>query len=135
MGTALLEAPRRKRRKAQPKPREDYAPPKRVDFHANGDDFSCVLLASIGLTTAAIAQQTGLTEGQVLYRLALAERENKSRGRKSARIQYRQGKSAICRIVINQLTARSSLVKKTIEKRLDRQGLYAPKPRGVMRDE
>lgn len=41
----------------------------RVSFLAKQKDFDCVLLAQFGMTMKTIAKHTGLTTGQVSYRL------------------------------------------------------------------
>jgi hypothetical protein len=110
----------------------DREPPKRVDFHANANDFRCVVLAAIGLTTVAIMKQTGLTFGQVEYRLRKAEEKERQRGKLSARRQYRMGVSPICGMVVSQMMSQRSTVKRAVIKNLDRHGLYEPRPNGVL---
>lgn len=59
--------------------------PRSVDL-LDGDDFECVLLASLGFSTRLIQKRTGLTHGQVAYRLRRA-------GVKRA--DYRNGESSL----------------------------------------
>jgi len=40
---------------------------------ANGDDVDCAVRALLGQSTKAIMEATGLTEGQVTYRIAKAQ--------------------------------------------------------------
>jgi len=55
---------------------KEEAPPKRlgkpVNFLANRDDHACVLLASMGFSTAYICQRTKLSHSQVSYRIQKA---------------------------------------------------------------
>ena len=112
----------------------EHAPPRRVDFHGNASDFQCVLLAALGWTTFAIANETGLTKSQVEYRLRMAEEKERAAGKKSARFQYRNGQSPVAKLAVAQLLGGRSKVKKAIVTSLDKKGLYAPRPQGVMRD-
>lgn len=113
---------------------DEQRPHKYVDFHANATDFQCVLLAAIGWGSAAIADYTGLTEGQVQYRIGKAE-TGRRKGEATARQMYRTGKSPVAQSVVAAITGRGSVVKKQITTTLDKRGLYAPRPKGVMRDE
>lgn len=112
---------------------EGPRPHKFVDFHANATDFQCVLLAAIGWGSAAIAEYTGLTEGQVQYRIGKAETDRR-KGEATARQLYRTGKSTVAQSVVAAITSKSSTVKKQITTSLDKRGLYSPRPRGVLKD-
>jgi len=65
--------------------------PRRVDFLGEQVDFNCALLGQMGFGTGYIAQQTGLSKGQVLYRL-----------RKAAvrRAQLRRGESPYASLLV-----------------------------------
>jgi hypothetical protein len=66
-----------------------------VVFAADTDDEECVALAFLGHTTKAIAKATGLSEGQVHYRIGKA-------GLVGERSNYRSGKSEIAQLVVRQ---------------------------------
>ena len=51
----------------------ERAQPRVVDLVSDPLDFKCCLLASFGQTTRSIAANTGLSEGQVTYRLGKAK--------------------------------------------------------------
>jgi hypothetical protein len=62
-----------------------------VDFVNREDDFRAVLLGSLGFSTTCIADKTGLSHGQVLYRLGKAAVK---------RADYRNGDSPIAGVVL-----------------------------------
>jgi len=66
--------------------------PRRVNFREHDIDFKVLLLGSFGLSTWAIAQKTGLSFGQVLYRLKKGS---------ITRSDYRNGQG-MAALVINQ---------------------------------
>lgn len=108
------------------------AHPRRVDFGANGSDFMVAMLFNIGMESMAIAELTGLTKGQVEYRVRQVEWElrlkAKNEGKKflTARKQYRKGTSPVSRLIVSQITGRQSLVKKHVIGVLDKRGLMTP---------
>lgn len=57
----------------------------RINFFA-GADLHCCRLGAMGFSTTAIAEATGLSEGQVMYRLRIGG---------ITRADYRNGKSAV----------------------------------------
>lgn len=107
------------------------AAPRRVDYFSYAEDLQCVLLANIGLMDDAIASITGLTIGQVRYRLAKAW-AGRRKGQATARMQYRRGDSPAVQAVIRTVTGRNSEVKRLVTENLDKKGLYQPLPSGVM---
>jgi hypothetical protein len=109
-------------------------PPKRVDFFAQMQDFRCVALAAAGFSTESISKATGYSEGQVAYRVSKSERGRK-RGELTQRAAYRNGKSQIATLIVALVTRNGSPVKKQVAETLDKRGLYAPKSRGVLRDD
>lgn len=127
--------------------RRRYTPPKvkakprRVDFFGNGTDFMAVMLFNIGMESEAIANLTGLTKGQVEYRLRCAELELRQKAQQqkrqfiSARRMYRKGISPVSKMIVSQITGRNSRVKSFVADVLDKRGLYAPKSKGVLKDE
>lgn len=112
----------------------EKAAPRRVDYHANQSDFLCVVLAAIGLSTQAISQRTGLTESQVMYRLAKAEGERKG-GEQTARTAYRNGQGTIATQIITSVIGGRTEVTKTVVHKLEQRDLYSPKPTGVLQNE
>lgn len=85
-------------------------PPMRVDGHEGADaraikrhmvgllskpaDFSCLLLASLGQSSRTIARITGLSSGQISYRLKMAQIKLRD---------YRNGNNAYSRMVIKSV--------------------------------
>ena len=63
----------------------------RVDFLDNAHDMQAAVLGQLGFKTEYIAAQTGLSVGQVLYRLNL---------RGIRRASYRDGSSASAQLVL-----------------------------------
>lgn len=61
-------------------------------------DFECVLLASMGLSDKAITRQTGLTPGQIQYRLRAAKAALVA-GRLTRKL-YRRGTSPLAAQVV-----------------------------------
>lgn len=71
----------------------------RVAPLARQEDFDCCMLASFGLTTTTISAYTGLSRGQVGYRL----KQNKIRIR-----DFREGKGPYARMVFEYLDKRAA---------------------------
>lgn len=118
--------------------REEREQPRFVDFHANATDMLCFMLSACGWTTKAIAghlKSLGrpLTEAQVTYRIGKAEAK---RGvAMTQRSAYRNGKSAVAQAIVATITAKGSAITKQLESTLDKRGLYAPRPTGIIRHE
>jgi hypothetical protein len=64
---------------------------RRVDFMNDSRDLRVVVLGSLGFSTDFISRQTGLTTGQVVYRLSKAQ---------TKRADYRNGRSMTTGIVL-----------------------------------
>lgn len=78
----------------------------RVAWNAKPEDYQCVILAGAGLCVAAISARTGLSPGQIHYRLAKWD----------VRItDYRQGRGPIARAILENSTR---LVAGLLEKKL-----------------
>lgn len=103
-----------------------------VDYHANAKDLLCVMLAACGWSTRAIASHLKMTEGRVEYRIGKAERERRD-GELTQRSKYRSGEGSVAQAIVATITSRGSVVKQVVTKTLDKRGLYAPQPTGVMR--
>jgi hypothetical protein len=134
-GTALAKnkALRVNVRRVKPRRRVDEkSSPKFVDYHSSARDFQCVLLASIGWSTLAISNYTGLTEGQVAYRIEKSER-GRRKGDSTQRTMYRQGRSGVAHVVVQTITKAASPVSQHVATMLDKRGLYDPKPTGILR--
>src|SRR4051812_5404938 len=110
---------------------EEKAPPRRVNYFTYAQDLQCVLLANIGIQDEAISNITGLTVGQVRYRIMKAE-EGRRKGELTMRTLYRKGDSPAVQAVIRTVTGRNSEVKRFVTETLDKKGLYAPQPSGVL---
>jgi hypothetical protein len=67
-----------------------------VDFYNRSDDFQAALLGSLGFSTTCICNKTGLTSGQVMYRLSKAS---------IRRMDYRNGDSAVASVVLKDMEA------------------------------
>jgi hypothetical protein len=67
---------------------------RRVDFIRNKQDLEVLLLGSMGFATDFIMERTGLTVGQVLYRLGLGAIKRKD---------YRNGSTAVAQYVLGSL--------------------------------
>lgn len=121
-------------RRMRPREFQDRTPVKFVDYHANWTDYLCYALAALGRTNKAIAKVVNLTESQVQYRITKVEKE---RGKATAtmRAQYRNGKGPIAEAVASVLTQHTSPVRREITQTLEKRNLYAPRPKGVLRDE
>lgn len=65
---------------------------RRVDL-LKGDDFRCALLGSLGFSTKLIHARTGLTPGQIAYRLRMGG---------IRRQDFRNGESALAERVLTQ---------------------------------
>lgn len=123
------------RRRARGRVREqDRTLPSRVDFFLNANDLRCVLLAAAGWSTAAIAMQTGLTVGQVVYRLHKSEKR-RAAGTPTLRKAYRGGTSPVAKMIATFVAGKTGPVRKSITSGLDRKGLYTSRSRGVLRDD
>lgn len=72
---------------------------RRIDFR-EGPDLKCCILGHAGLHTKAIQEHTGLSGGQVSYRLKLAAIRRKD---------YRNGESDMSQLVIRQLDVRGNV--------------------------
>jgi len=72
--------------------------PRAVDFFNRQDDHECVLLASMGFSTAFIVDKTGLSPCQVTYRL---QRAGLTKANKTSRMDYRNGKSPFVAPILN----------------------------------
>lgn len=110
------------------------AAPRKVNFFNFESDFQCPLLASIGLSTDAIADMTGLTPGQVGYRIMKFENAVRRKGEKTSRYKYRSGKGEIAQAMITTVIGMKSPVKSLIVTKMERKDLYSPRPKGVMAD-
>lgn len=73
-------------------PKHLPATPRRVDL-LKGDDFHCALLGSLGFSTRLIHHRTGLTPGQIAYRLRMGSIK---------RQDYRNGDSPLAGRVLAQ---------------------------------
>lgn len=111
---------------------QERTPPRRVDFFTYAEDLQCVLLANIGLYDQAISDITGLSKGQVSYRLMRAE-AGRRKGDPTSRALYRKGNSDVVQTVIKTVVGKNSMVKRQIVSTLDQRGLYTPQPTGVMK--
>lgn len=72
-----------------------------VDFLRNQKDLEAAVLASMGFDTEFIRRKTGLSPGQIGYRLKLA-------GVK--RVEYRNGRSKLAQVVLGQLHGKAKAV-------------------------
>ena len=114
-------------------------PPRKVNFHALRTDFLVYMLFNAGMETAGIAMVTGLTIGQVNYRILLAERKAREKAIREKREYitprklYRKGLSPVAKMVINQYNSKHSDLKDHVRDILDKRGLYAPQAKGVLR--
>jgi hypothetical protein len=83
---------------------------RKVDLLYNEDDFQVCLMGSLGMSTKAICESTGLSHCQVTYRLNKAQ---------VSRAQYRNGTSAVAKELMKRNTHFAApIVKKEINKRL-----------------
>lgn len=121
-------------RRLKPREFDGRTPVKSVDYHANWKDYMCYALAALGRTNKAIAVALKLTEAQVQYRITKVERE-RGKGAATMRAQYRNGKGPIAQAVASVLAVRGSSVRKEITETLDKRGMYAPRIKGVLRNE
>ncbi len=83
--------------------------PRKFDPH--GDDFDCIMYASLGMSTKFIVRKTSLTPCQVSYRLKKSE---------TKRSDYRDGVSPIAKVV--QVEAKAKLIR-TLHAELKKRGL------------
>lgn len=82
-----------------PAPPEKYESNHYVNLLSDPNDYHVVLLASMGFTFNVIASQTGMSFGQISYRLRRANRNRKPHERINS-INYRNGSSDAARAVI-----------------------------------
>lgn len=82
--------------------KEPKRAPKTVDFLNHQDDHSCVLLASMGFSTAYICERTGLSACQVTYRLTKADL---TRASGMSRSDFRNGTSPFAKIILSSAQA------------------------------
>jgi len=68
--------------------------PRRVDFLVNSEDMGVAILGLLGFTTQAIMEKTGLTFGQVNYRLGKA---------RIKRREYRQAASPVASWLVREV--------------------------------
>jgi hypothetical protein len=66
--------------------------PRRVNFLENTDDLQVLILGRLGFSTDFIVKKTGLSEGQVIYRLAKGH---------TRRLDYRNGESEEATVVLH----------------------------------
>lgn len=86
---------------AQP---DKYVDNRFVNFLGDPDDFHVLLLASMGMTYHVISRQTGMSKGQISYRLRRANLHRKEHDKISS-YNYRNGVSQSSQAVI-QLASR-----------------------------
>ncbi len=110
----------------------EKASPRRVSFFQFESDLQCPLLAAIGLSTAAIADITGLTVGQVMYRIMKFEGAVRRSGEQTSRRKYRDGKGEIATALIDSVTGHRSTVKNIIVSKMEKKNLYTP-TKGVLK--
>jgi hypothetical protein len=84
--------------------------PRRVDIVHNHDDHWCVILAMRGRSNRAIRSETGLSNGQISYRIKNYLQEE---GEPNARMAYRDGTSAFAKEVdkVTEKLAEKALLK------------------------
>ena len=105
------------------------AAPRKVSYFDYESDFQCPLLASIGLSTEAIAGMTGLTPGQVGYRIMKFENATRRKGEKTSRYKYRSGKGEVAQALVSTVIGMRSPVKSLIVTKMERKDLYSPRPK------
>lgn len=98
------------------------APAQRVNYASGSMDFMCVLLASVGQSTEYIAERTGLSIGQVDYRLHKYEQQ-RSRGEATGRKAFRNGQGVMAQSIIASATANRSNVRRTVVEMLAKRSL------------
>lgn len=76
-----------------------------VDLMGNSDDYHVVLLASMGMNYKTISRQTGLSVGQISYRLAKLNKRLKPEEQINA-FSYRNGQSRAAKAVIRYASGR-----------------------------
>lgn len=79
---------------------DKYEVTRMVNLLSDPDDYHVVLLASMGFTYAVIARNTGLSKGQIAYRLHKANRHLKEDDKINA-YNYRSGRSIAAQAVID----------------------------------
>jgi hypothetical protein len=104
------------------KSKKKKTPPRRVSFEQNDDDFICAVLCLMGYSTQCIVNSTGLTPGQVTYRVTSA-------GLQWARHNFRNGTSKQAKSALQEYLgmerATAESVAMVIAEELD-----APRPKG-----
>ena len=88
-----------------PPPPDKYVHNRWINLLGDPHDYHVVLLASMGMSYQVISQQTGLTKGQIAYRLQRANAHRKPGERISAH-NYRNGISDASRVVIRLASKR-----------------------------
>ena len=90
-----------------PAPPDKFVDNRLVNLLGDPDDYHCVLLASLGMSYKVISQQTGLSFGQIAYRLRRANhgREN---GKRLSAANYRNGSSDTAKEVVSLASKRVS---------------------------
>lgn len=107
--------------------------PQMVDFHVNEIDMKILMLAAMGRATSSISTETGLTECQVMYRIAKFD-GRRGRDENTLRRGWRSGESLISQSICSQITGMRSPARKVIERILDKRGLGSPTPQGVFKE-
>lgn len=101
-----------------PAPPDKYIDNRLVNLLSDPDDYHVILLANMGFTYETIARNTGLSKGQIAYRLNKANREL-PQDKKINSYNYRSGRSASAQAVINLASRRvSALINPVIRKTL-----------------
>lgn len=82
-----------------PEPPDKFEHNGYVNLLSDPDDYHVIILAAMGMNYAVIARQTGLSTGQIAYRLNKANKHRKPADKISA-YNYRNGISASSQAVI-----------------------------------
>jgi hypothetical protein len=98
------------------------AAPRRVSFEENDDDFICAVLCLMGYSTQCIVNSTGLTPGQVTYRVTSA-------GLQWARHNFRNGTSKQAKSALQEYLGMERTTAEGIAMVLAEE-LDAPRPKG-----
>ena len=85
-----------------------------VNFELDAD-LQCVVLAQMGMSSAYIAEETGLSHNQITYRLTKAKKAEGYKAGHTYRSEWKSGSSFAARTVINSLGPQ---LKEDAEKRL-----------------
>lgn len=97
MNKAPSKTPIRWRLPAAPDANDDHSA-RRIGLLSDREDFACVLLASLGHSNLAITRATGLTQGQISYRLKRAKEVLEKA--KMTRQAFRDGASPFSRTLV-----------------------------------